>query len=312
MKRDDFNVRIDQVRELATKYSKPELQRMVQMGVVGPQEAVMAGMMIDRIAKSAMTPPQTTVAQDVLGAAPTAEGQGMPPQMGQPPQMPQGQMPPPPQMAADGGIMGALPYSDGVAALPTNLPDYAGGGIVAFADGGDVPGYAEGTLTSSRADPAMRIDPSVQARRDQTRYQILADELKDAQRRMLRGDPRAEADFKAIQREMRSVKPPPSADAGIGSLIPSAQAVEPQRVPSGPAMLKAEAAKTAAPVSQEESDRADFQSGLGKLGAAAKDILTLPGRGVAGAAESVITRPLRAMGVPVPYLPDEFYGGNAI
>ena len=75
-------------------------------------------------------------------------------------------------------------------------------------------------------------------------------------------------------------------------------------------MLKAEAAKTAAPVSQEESDRADFQSGLGKLGAAAKDILTLPGRGVAGAAESVITRPLRAMGVPVPYLPDEFYGGN--
>jgi len=152
MKRDDFNVRIDQVRELATKYSKPELQRMVQMGVVGPQEAVMAGMMIDRIAKSVMTPPQTTVAQDVLGAAPTAEGQGMPPQMGQPPQMPQGQMPPPPQMAADGGIMGALPYSDGVAALPTNLPDYAGGGIVAFADGGSPEDYVR---ASKQADAAL-------------------------------------------------------------------------------------------------------------------------------------------------------------
>jgi hypothetical protein len=150
MKRDDFNVRIDQVRELATKYSKPELQRMVQMGLVGPQEAVMAGMMIDRIAKSAMTPPQSTVAQDVLGQAPTAEGQGMPPQMGQPPQMPQGQMPP--QMAADGGIMGALPYSDGVAALPTNLPDYAGGGIVAFADGGRPEDYVR---ASKQADAAL-------------------------------------------------------------------------------------------------------------------------------------------------------------
>jgi hypothetical protein len=147
MKRDDFNVRIDQVRELATKYSKPELQRMVQMGVVGPQEAVMAGMMIDRIAKSVMTPPQTTVAQDVLGAAPTAEGQGIPPQMAQgqmPPQMPQ------PQMAADGGIMGALPYSDGLAALPANIADYAGGGIVAFAEGGS----PEEMLRASRAADA--------------------------------------------------------------------------------------------------------------------------------------------------------------
>ena len=299
---------INAIRVLATKYSKPQLANLVQTGQLEPQKAVMAGMMIDRIAKSAMQPPQTTVAQDVLGAAPTSDQGQIPqgqPQM--PPQMPQ-QMPP--QMAAGGGLMGMMPHSNGMAALHSGLHDMAGGGIVAFADGGDVPGYAEGTLTSSRADPAMRIDPSVQARRDQTRYQILADELKDAQRRMLQGDPRAEADFKAIQREMRSVKPPPSADAGLGSLIPSAQAVEPQRVPSGPAMLKAEAAKTAAPVSQEESDRADFQSGLGKLGAAAKDILTLPGRGVAGAAESVITRPLRAMGVPVPYLPDEFYGGN--
>jgi len=153
MKRDDFNVRIDQVRELATKYSKPDLQRMVQMGLVGPQEAVMAGMMIDRIAKSAMTPPQTTVAQDVLGTVPTAEGQGIPPQMAQ------GQMPPqmPPQMAADGGIMGALPYSDGLAALPANIPDYAGGGIVAFAEGGAPEDYVR---ASRQADAALATMPS--------------------------------------------------------------------------------------------------------------------------------------------------------
>jgi len=274
---------INAIRALATKYSKPQLANLVQTGQLEPQKAVLAGMMIDRIAKSAMAPPQTTVAQDVLGQSPTAAGQGMPPQMGQ---MPQGA----PQM----------PHSDGVASLPSGLHDMAGGGIVAFAEGGDVPSYAEGTLTSSRADPAMRINPLVQARRDQTRYQILADELKDAQRRMLRGDPSAEADFKAIQREMRSVKPAPIADAGIGALIPSAQAATQTQPAAAPAAL----------ISQEESDRADFQSGLGKLGAAAKDVLTLPGRAVAGAAETAITRPLRAMGVPVPYLPDEFYGGN--
>lgn len=148
MKRDDFNVRIDEVRELATKYSKPDLQRMVQMGLVEPQKAVMAGMMIDRIAKSAMQPPTTTVAQDVLGMAPTAAQGQIPQQM--PPQMPQMPLP---QMAADGGIMGMLPYSDGVAALPTNLPEYAGGGIIAFAGGGDIPGYADRGLTTSEPQP---------------------------------------------------------------------------------------------------------------------------------------------------------------
>ena len=161
MKRDDFNVRIDEVRELATKYSKPDLQRMVQMGIVDPQKAVMAGMMIDRIAKSAMQPPQTTVAQDVLGMAPTAAQGQVPPEMAQgqmpPGQMPQGQMQPPPMMAAGGGIMSALPYSDGVAALPTNIPDYAGGGIVAFADGGRPEDYVR---ASRQADAALATMPS--------------------------------------------------------------------------------------------------------------------------------------------------------
>lgn len=104
------------IRELATKYSKPQLARMVQMGELEPQKAVMAGMMIDRIAKTAMQPPQTTVAQDVLGAAPTA-AQG---------QIPQGVM----------GAPAAPPPSAGVAGLPSGIQNMAGGGIVAFADGG--------------------------------------------------------------------------------------------------------------------------------------------------------------------------------
>ena len=113
MKRDDFGMRIDEVRELATKYSKQDLARMVKMGMLDPQRALMAGMMIDRIAKSAMQPPQTTVAEDVLA-----------------PQQP---------TTAQAGIMaapGAPQPSPGVAGLPSGLQNMAGGGIVAFADGG--------------------------------------------------------------------------------------------------------------------------------------------------------------------------------
>jgi hypothetical protein len=131
---------INVIRELATKYSKPQLANLAQTGQIEPQKAVLAGLMIDRIAKSAMAPPQTTVAQDVLGN----QQQQMPPGQMPPGQMPQEQMPQqmapeePTQMAASGGVMGMLPYSDGVASLPTNLPDYAEGGIIAFADRGAV------------------------------------------------------------------------------------------------------------------------------------------------------------------------------
>lgn len=61
---------------------------------------------------------------------------------------------------------------------------------------------------------------------------------------------------------------------------------------------------------QAERDRAAMGSTVDKTIAAGKDVLTLPGRAIAGAAESVITRPLNAMGVPVPYLPESFYGGD--
>jgi hypothetical protein len=87
---------------------------MVQMGLVDPQKAMMAGMMIDRIQKQNMQAPQSTVAQDVLGLPATA------------PQQPQQQMQQP------------RPPSPGIEALPAgNVGNYAGGGIVAFAGGGD-------------------------------------------------------------------------------------------------------------------------------------------------------------------------------
>lgn len=143
MKRDDMGMRISEIRTLATKYSKPELAKMVQMGLVPPQQAVMAGMMIDRITKSAMQPPQTTVADDVLATQQQPQMPGQPPQgapQGMPPQgMPQQ---PPPVMAADGGMMG-LPVG--------NVGNYAGGGIVAFAGGGTPEDY----VAASRSMDAL-------------------------------------------------------------------------------------------------------------------------------------------------------------
>ena len=233
MKRDDFGVRIDEIRELATKYSKPDLARMVQMGMLDPQRALMAGMMIDRIAKSAMQPPTTTVAEDVLSP--------------QPPTTAQGQMPP--------GIMaaaGAPAPSEGVAALPSGMREMAGGGIVAFADGGDIDDYADGGVVAMagggmedfRRDPASRVSPRVQAQRDQERQRILMDELADARARLARGDPRAQGDIEALTRDLRKMIPKPSADAGITSLLPSAQAGEP---------MTARAPAAAAPVEDEAS-----------------------------------------------------------
>jgi hypothetical protein len=61
---------------------------------------------------------------------------------------------------------------------------------------------------------------------------------------------------------------------------------------------------------QREKDRTAITNTIEQLIAAGKDVLSAPVRGVAGAAESVITRPLRAVGIPLPYLPESFYGGD--
>lgn len=61
---------------------------------------------------------------------------------------------------------------------------------------------------------------------------------------------------------------------------------------------------------QSVADRAAMMDTLRRLGYAGMDIATLPGRGIAGAFETGVTRPLRALGIPVPYLPESFYGGD--
>ena len=202
---------IHEVQSLAIKYSKAQLAQMAQAGMVDPTKAVMAGMMIDRISKQNIQAPQSTVAQDVM-APPQQQQMGMPPQaqQGQPQQ---GQ----PQQAPSAGVSG----------IPApNMERMAGGGIVAFGDGGDVPGYAGG---SNPMDPAFQISSDVQAQRDmEWRLPILNQELQQAQ---AQGNAENVA---ALQREIRRLIPSKKADSGLSSLIPSAQAGE---LPQSPQQL---------------------------------------------------------------------------
>ncbi len=61
---------------------------------------------------------------------------------------------------------------------------------------------------------------------------------------------------------------------------------------------------------RKKRDREAISESLKSLGASAMDVLTLPGRGALGAAEFAVTRPLRALGLNVPYLPEAVYGGD--
>jgi hypothetical protein len=150
-----LNGEMDKVREYATKYSKQQMAALVQNQEMSLEDATMAGAMIDRIAATANKPPIQDVAHDINpdlpGGAPPpppqGPPQGMPPPQEQPPAPPQ-EMPPqqPPMAAAEGGLMhlnhGGYHAPSGLAGLQSNIPEMAGGGIVAFSgeDGSLVPG----------------------------------------------------------------------------------------------------------------------------------------------------------------------------
>jgi hypothetical protein len=100
-------------KEIATKYGgdKRKIARAVQNGLIDATSAAMAGMLIDRIRAAAAQEqqPDTTVFEDTVGRRPLPYDR---------PEVPSG----------------------GVAALPVDesMYDMAGGGIVAFADRGEV------------------------------------------------------------------------------------------------------------------------------------------------------------------------------
>lgn len=147
--------------------NKQKIAEAMQMGILDPTAGTLAGMFIDRMRSAAQTEaaPQQSVAQQTfappappappagLGATPQASAMppmnAMPPMGAAPPQAmaaPQGEMP---MMAmggmvppyASGGGLSGLPVPDGMFDEPSNggfNDGYAGGGMVAFAQGDEV------------------------------------------------------------------------------------------------------------------------------------------------------------------------------
>jgi len=155
--------------DIAKEYAgnKQKIAQAAQMGIVDPTAAVLAGMFIDRMRSAQVmeAAQQPTVAQQVLGgggvpqppgnASPMAPATLSPPS---PPMMgaPMGAPPAPPMETpmgmADGGLA-SLPVPDMMFDEPDN-GGYSGGGLVAFADGGDID--AERLRAALRAQESWR------------------------------------------------------------------------------------------------------------------------------------------------------------
>ena len=155
--------------DVAKEYggNKQSIAKAAQMGLLDPTTAVMAGMFIDRMREAQAQEQQqtTTVAEQVFNPQPAPQGmpaqppmpQGMPAQppipRGMPaqPPMPRGMgaTPQAAQMQAMQQKMAPRPSVAGMNQLPMGpgmIPKAASGGLLAFAGGGDVPGYAPGGM----------------------------------------------------------------------------------------------------------------------------------------------------------------------
>jgi hypothetical protein len=139
---------IQSPEDIAKEYggNKQRIAQAMQLGVVDATAGVLAGMFIDRMRSAQVQEgaPQATVAQQVMGGVPAAPP---PPPSGglgaTPPMAPQMQAPmaPPadaPMGMAEGGIAGLdVPSTMFDESTNGGFDDgYAGGGLVAFADGG--------------------------------------------------------------------------------------------------------------------------------------------------------------------------------
>jgi hypothetical protein len=163
------------------KGNKKAIANAARMGLVDPTAALMAGMFIDRMRNAASEEQKTdtTVVQDTFGipAAPQQPPQGMPqPQQAAPqpqpqmPQMPQPQGIPGAQMAAAQPRM-----APGVEGLPTgDVGNYAGGGIVAFADRGLVDGDELENYMGQLYPSTVEDTPEMRLYREQATRELLS------------------------------------------------------------------------------------------------------------------------------------------
>ena len=145
--------------DVAKEYggNKQSIAKAAQMGILDPTTAVMAGMFIDRMREAQAQEQQqtTTIAEQVFSPKPAPQGMPAQPQMTA--QMPRGMgaTPQAAQMQAMQQKMAPRPSVAGMNQLPMGpgmIPRAASGGLLAFAGGGDVPGYAPGGAPSRYGD----------------------------------------------------------------------------------------------------------------------------------------------------------------
>lgn len=161
---------IQSPENIAKEYAgnKQKIAAAMQMGVVDPTAGVLAGMFIDRMraAQTQEMGQKPTVAQQVMGGAPATPpvppsgGLGATPQAA----LPMAPMAPPmpapegaPMGMADGGLVG-IPVPETMFDEPDN-GGYAGGGLVAFADGGPTGPSSWGSYIE---EMVRRLDPNIQ------------------------------------------------------------------------------------------------------------------------------------------------------
>ena len=177
--------RIQSPEDIAKDYggNKQKIAQAMQLGVVDPTAGVLAGMFIDRMRSAQVQEqaPQLSVAQQVMGGAPSAPplagGLGatlpaappMAPDMGMAPPM-EAPMPEEAPMGMAAGGMFEAPYmkDGGLSELP--IPDgmfdenrdggYAHGGIVAFADAGEA--RVGGGFGDYIEQMVRKLDPNIQ------------------------------------------------------------------------------------------------------------------------------------------------------
>jgi hypothetical protein len=119
----------------------------------------------------------------------------------------------------------------GIAQLPVEEPSYAGGGIVAFAEGGmseDPMAYLSGLDTASLEQDQLRIDEILQKRnlaKAQEQYRFLQQSAPDAAAKMLQQNPNLAP--KPAATSVATAPTPVAKEAGIKGLTSDKKAVVP-------------------------------------------------------------------------------------
>jgi hypothetical protein len=206
-----------------------------------------------------------------------------------------------------------MPEDQGIATLPTpNMQNMAGGGIVAFDDGGEVPGYAGGTLVDqieaanqmSLRNTGFPLSPAQRARLEQTIKSNIAQEAagREAAKAGRPFNPSAprlstnrdkmeaerEKNMAEVNRGTVNLRPTPSADPRLLGATPPEETVQSAPARTGGSDVMPSRPKLVEPATPQEG-------GLAALASKPEDLQRIYGNMVPPAADQFEGR-IRAIG----------------